>query len=48
VIGGDFNLVCNVKDKSNGVINHKWADLFMDWVNKFGLIELKPSSRAFT
>ena len=22
VIGGDFNLVCNVKDKSNGVINH--------------------------
>ena len=23
VIGGDFNLVCNVKDKSNGVINHK-------------------------
>ena len=48
MIDGDFNLVCNVKDKSDGVINHKWADLFMDWVNKFGLIELKPSSRVFT
>lgn len=27
VLGGDFNLVRFSSDKSNGVINHKWADL---------------------
>lgn len=48
VIGGDFNLICTAKEKSNGVINHKWADLFLEWISKFGLIELKPSTRSFT
>jgi len=48
VIGGDLNLVCNSKEKSNGIINHRWTDLFLDWINKFGLIELKPSNRSFT
>lgn len=48
VIGGDFNLVCNSKEKSSDIINYKWTDLFLDWINKFGLIELKPSSRYFT
>lgn len=28
LVGGDFNLVRFVSDKSNGVINHKWADSF--------------------
>jgi hypothetical protein len=26
----------------------KWSDLFNEWVNKFGLVELKNSARAFT
>lgn len=47
-LGGGGNQVCNSKEKSNGVINHKWVDLFMDLINKFGLIELKPSNRSFT
>jgi exonuclease III len=48
VVGGDFNLVCNTKEKSSGIINHRWTDLFLDWINKFGLIELKPYTRSFT
>lgn len=41
-------MVCNAKEKSNGIINHRWTDLFLDWINKFGKIELKPSTRSFT
>jgi hypothetical protein len=48
VLGGDFNLITSAKEKSNGNIDQKWADLFQDWINKFGLIELKNSSRSFT
>ena len=48
VIGGDFNLVSSCKDKNNGIVNLKWVDLFKDWINKFGLIELKPSNRSYT
>jgi hypothetical protein len=29
-------------DKSNGVINHRWADAFNDWVSKWSLLELDP------
>lgn len=28
LIGGGFNLVASLKDKSNGIMNHKWMDLF--------------------
>jgi hypothetical protein len=48
VIGGNFNLVSSCKDKNNGIVNLKWVDLFKDWINKFGLVELKPSNRAYT
>jgi exonuclease III len=48
VMGGDFNLVSKCKEKSNGVVNVKWVDLFKDWINTFGLIELKPSCRTYT
>ena len=48
VIGGDFNLVCNHKEKSNGVVNHNWTSLFNDWINAWGLIEYKNSTRSFT
>lgn len=33
IFGGDFNIVSNAKEKNNGNINQKWADLFKDWVN---------------
>jgi len=48
VFGGDFNLVSCCKEKNNGRVNVKWVDLFKDWKNKFGLIELKPSNRSYT
>lgn len=48
VIGGDFNLVTNAKEKNNGSINFKWSALFQDWINKQGLIELKNPTRSFT
>lgn len=34
--------------KNIGQINHQWADLFNDWVNQFGLIELRNSGRKYT
>jgi exonuclease III len=37
-----------VSDKNNGRINHRLADIFNDWVNKWGLIELNPENRKFT
>ena len=48
VVGGDFNLVRDSSEKSTGNISQKWANLFNDWVNKFGLIELKNSGRKYT
>jgi len=48
LIGGDFNLVRFSSDKSNGVINHKWADAFNEWVNKWALIEVDARNRRFT
>jgi hypothetical protein len=29
-------------------MRQKWANLFKDWMNKYGFVELKNSSRAFT
>jgi hypothetical protein len=48
LIGGDFNLVRFASDKSNGIINHRWADAFNDWVDQWVLIELNPPNKAFT
>jgi hypothetical protein len=49
LIGGDFNLVRFTQDKSNGVIYHRLADAFNEWVGKWGLIELNPTNnRVFT
>jgi hypothetical protein len=48
LIGGDFNLVRFSTDKSNGIINHRWADAFNDWISKWGLLELNPPNKAFT
>jgi exonuclease III len=48
LIGGDFNLVRSQNEKSNGVINYGHAELFNEWVNRWGLIENKDSCRYFT
>jgi hypothetical protein len=48
LIGGDFNLIRNDKEKSSGNINQRWTNLFNDWVNKFDLIEIKSAGRMFT
>jgi endonuclease/exonuclease/phosphatase family metal-dependent hydrolase len=48
LLGGDFNLVTNLKEKNNGIANQKWVDLFKDWIICHGLVELKNSSRPFT
>jgi hypothetical protein len=45
LIGGDFSLIEDSKDKNNGVINQHWAIIFNDWVNKFGLFEIKNAVR---
>jgi exonuclease III len=48
LVGGDFNLIHESKEKNNGNINQHWANMFNDWINKFALIEIKNSSRQFT
>jgi hypothetical protein len=48
LIGGDFNLVLNESEKSNGNINHQLTFLFNDWMNKWALIDLPISNRSFT
>jgi plasmid maintenance system killer protein len=35
-------------DKNNGIVNFKWMDMFNDWVNKWGLIELDLRNRKYT
>lgn len=48
VIGGDFNIVTTAKEKSNGNINQKWANMLLEVINKWSLIELKNCSRTYT
>ena len=48
LVGGDFNLIRESCDKNTGNINQHWADLFNDWINKFGLMEIKCVGRSFT
>ena len=48
MIGGDFNLVRDSREKSSGHVNQLWVNMFNDWANKFGLIELKNSGRLYT
>jgi hypothetical protein len=48
IIGGDFNLVRYKKDKSNGCVYFKWCDKFNEWIDKYGLLEIKLFGRSFT
>jgi endonuclease/exonuclease/phosphatase family metal-dependent hydrolase len=45
---GDFNLVRSQKEKSNGLINFKIVDVFNEWIDKWGLIDIKDPTRPFT
>jgi hypothetical protein len=46
--GGDFNLVRNQREKSNGVINFHTSELFNEWIDRWRLMEIKDPSRSFT
>jgi hypothetical protein len=48
IIGGDFTLVRYQKDKSNGNVDLKWCDKFNEWIDKYGLLEIKLAGRNFT
>ena len=48
LVGGDFNLVRSREEKSSGVVNQQWVNLFNDWINRFSLLELKIAGRRFT
>jgi hypothetical protein len=36
------------KDKSNRNVDLKWCDKFNEWIDKFGLLEIKLAGRNFT
>jgi exonuclease III len=48
LIGGDFNLIRDSGEKSSGNINQHWANLFIDWSNRYDLIEIKNAGRLYT
>lgn len=48
MIAGDFNLVRFLADKSNSIINYRWAHAFNDWVDRWTLVELNPSNVKYT
>ena len=48
IIGRDFNLVRHQEEKSIGIVDHYWTDAFNDWINFWGMLEIKDPSRGFT
>jgi hypothetical protein len=48
MVGGDFNLVRDQTKKSNGVICFNQANMFNDWINSWGLMEIKDPCKTFT
>lgn len=48
VIGGDFNLVRSSAEKSNGIVDFRWVDIFNGWIDKWALIDLELGDRKFT
>jgi hypothetical protein len=48
LIGGDFNLVRSQREKNNGVVNFTHTSKFNDWINLWGLIEIKDPSRSYS
>lgn len=47
LIGGDFSLVRYQQGKSNGNINHHWADKFNAWVEIWSLLEIEMAGIKF-
>jgi hypothetical protein len=48
IIGGDFNLVRYLVDKSNRRVDFKWCDKFNEWIDKHYLVEINLSGRGYT
>ena len=48
LLGGDFNLVRNAKEKINERINAQWSYLFIDRINIWSLVELRTANRLYT
>jgi hypothetical protein len=48
LICGDFNLVRCAKEKSSERIDPQMTFLFNDWINKWMLMEFKPSNRLYS
>jgi len=48
LIGGDFNIMRRPEDKSSGVFDFKWPNLFNDVIESLDLKEIVMSGRQFT
>jgi hypothetical protein len=48
LLGGDFNLVRSQKEKNNDSVNFGLVELFINWIDRWGLIDLKDPSRLYT
>ena len=43
VVGGDFNMVRRVEDKSTGQVNNRWIESFNEFIMDTNLLELQRS-----
>ena len=48
LIGGDFNIIRRPDDKSSGVFNFKWPNLFNADIDSLDLKEIVMSGHQFT
>jgi hypothetical protein len=48
LVGGDFNIIRNQKEKNNNRYNDRWSSLFNAVINSLDLRELELSGRQFT
>ena len=48
VVGGDFNTVRRVEDKSTGQVNNRWIESFNEFIMDTNLLELQRSGDRYT
>jgi exonuclease III len=48
IIGGDFNLVRYLEDKSNRRVDFNGCDKFNEWIDKHCMLEINLLGRGFT
>jgi hypothetical protein len=48
LLGGDFNLVRNQKEKNNKIVNFTQTMTFNEWIHRWGLIEYKDPNKTYT